>query len=427
MENPQTDIFYYDCEYSEKSTKRWMPLFKPTEIPKAIFLSTNILSRSLINLAKLKEIWPLLELDRDFEAIEYEIYINLYETGVITRHIPALLVKQESLVTSQSPSNSDVIIQYLSQEGLQDISCDNRYSPPRFTWKRGDPSVAVIIPTKDNQRYLKSLLNSIVSTKGKTDLSITLVDNNSHDSRTLEYYSELETNKTANIIHYDQCFNYSEAINLGVSNTESDLIVLMNDDMLVKDEKWLEEVTQWAIRPEVGVVGGKLLRANHTIQHAGVVLGLMGLAGHLYLNAPEHYNGLLGSVDWYRNYLAVTGAFQAMRRDVFNEVGGYHLDYQLAFGDIDFCLRVHEAGYQIVYTPYAQLYHYQGKSRGYNTPIPDLLRGFEDFREFVINGDPYFSSSLTYTTVPECILGDFSREEKIHQLQDRIRFYTKDH
>ena len=83
----------------------------------------------------------------------------------------------------------------------------------------------------------------------------------------------------------------------------------MNDDMLVMNETWLPEVTQWTIRPDVGVVSGKLFRANHTIQHAGVVLGLMGLAGHLYLNAPEHYQGLSGSVDWYRNYLAVTGAF----------------------------------------------------------------------------------------------------------------------
>ena len=143
------------------------------------------------------------------------------------------------------------------------------------------------------------------------------------------------------VLPYRKPFNFSEAINLGVQATASDLILLMNDDMAPLDALWLPEMIQWTQLEDVGVVGAKLLRANHTLQHMGIIMGLVGFAGHIYLNASEHYCGLWGSSDWYRDLLAVTGACQMMRRKVFEQVDGYDPGFKLAFGDIDFCLRVY--------------------------------------------------------------------------------------
>jgi GT2 family glycosyltransferase len=259
--------------------------------------------------------------------------------------------------------------------------------------------------------------------EGKKEIYI--VDNGSDNPQTIAYYQEVSQQQNIAIIPYPEPFNYSEAINRGVQETKSDLVLLMNDDMAVFTDIWLNELAQWAVRPEIGVVGAKLIRKNHTIQHAGIVMGLSGFAGHIYLNAPEDYHGLLGSVDWTRNYLAMTGACQMVRREVFNDVGGYDEGYRLAFGDIDFCLKVHEKGYQNVYTPFAQLYHYEGSSRGYQTPVEDALKGYDTLETYLINEDPFFSPNLTYTRIPRCVFKKHTVNERKQQIEARKNFYLQ--
>ena len=266
---------------------------------------------------------------------------------------------------------------------------------------------------------------SLLSSPDQDDLSIQIVDNGSDDLETLAFYESIENNPAVQITPFNQPFNYSQAVNLGVAQSDSDLILLMNDDMLPINADWLKEMARWAQREEVGVVGAKLLRANHTLQHMGIILGLVGFAGHIYLNAPDHYFGLWGSSDWYRDLLAVTGACQMMRREVFEKVGGYDPGFELAFGDIDFCLRVHQQGYRNVYTPHARIYHYEGRSRGYVTPIGDILRGYEQFKPYLEQGDPYFSPNLTYTRIPHCQLEREPLEERQRQIEIRRSFYLK--
>ena len=222
----------------------------------------------------------------------------------------------------------------------------------------------------------------------------------------MAYYRSIASDPEIQILPYKNPFNYSEAINLGVSQSESDLVLLLNDDMMPVDADWLPEMIQWAQRDEIGVVGTKLLRANHTIQHAGIIMGLVGFVGHIYLNAPEDYFGLWGSADWTRDILAVTGACQMMRRKLFEEVGGYDEGFQLAFGDIDFCLRVHRRGYRNIYTPFAQLYHYEGHSRGYVTPVEDILKGYQEFSPYLTQDDPFYNPNLTYSRIPKCALSE---------------------
>jgi GT2 family glycosyltransferase len=285
--------------------------------------------------------------------------------------------------------------------------------------------VDIIILTKNHPGMLKKLINSIYSYEYQQEIKIKIVDNDSDDHSALAYYAKIEKLPEIEIIPYKKTFNYSEANNLGVANSDSELILLLNDDMQVINGDWLSELSQWAIRPEIGVVGAKLIRANHTIQHAGIIMGLTGFVGHIYLNAPEHYFGLWGSVDWYRDIMAVTGACQMFRREVFQEVGGYDEKYQLAFGDVDFCCRVAETGYRNIYTPFAQLLHYEGSTRGYITPVPDTLRGYEKLAPYLHNEDPYFSTNLTYTRIPKCKIGGFEKDQRTAMIRERKKFYDQ--
>jgi GT2 family glycosyltransferase len=423
-ENP-VDCLYYDCEYVDPKSNKIQPLFKPSKLSPALLLSVNILSRGLIRREFITENLSSIMRDGDIESLEYHLSLLLCEKDGNVQHIPQVMIKQTGLVTPDTAKNVDVVCNNLRRSGLENVAPIQKAHGVRFTWQTGTPSVAIIIPTRNNQNLLETCLASLLTNTAYKNFKIHLVDNSSDDLGTLEYYHQLQSTQTVEIHPYQEEFNYSYANNLGVAQSKSDLILFLNDDMEIFDPDWLTELVQWAIRPDIGVVGTKLIRANHIIQHAGIIIGLVGFAGHIYLNAPEHYQGLFGSVDWYREYMAVTGACQMVRRDIFNQVGGYDEGYQVAFGDIDFCLRVHQMGYRNIYTPYASLFHYEGRSRGYDTPQADILRAFQQMESTLSAEDPYFSPNLTYTRIPKCKhnIRDEGEQEKLMQI--RKAFYKK--
>lgn len=419
------DLTYYDCEYFDGKPARLTPFFKPTTSSPAMLLSVNYLSRAFIHRQILEKLWSKTDQNANLIIQEYDIMLRLCEAGAVFRHIPNVLMTQKRLSKPDTPALERVLTAHLTRQGLNNVTTSEETTRLRFSWQTGSPSLAIIILSKNNYRFLKSLIPELLAQPHEGQNSFHIVDNGSDDPSTLAYYQEIQQEANISIIPYPQPFNYSEAINLGVANSDSDLVLLLNDDMAVMNETWLSELKQWAIRPDVGVVGAKLLRKNRTIQHAGIILGLTGFMGHIYLNAPEHYNGLFGSVDWYRNLLAMTGACQMIRRDVFEEVGGYDLAYELAFGDIDFCIKVHEKGYQNIYTPFARIYHFEGSSRGYQTPVDDVLRGYEQLETYLVEGDPFYSPNLTYTRIPKCVVDKHSEDERLRQIQARKSFYLK--
>jgi len=420
---PAPDLTYYDCEVHNAHQKEPTPFFKPATISPALLLSTNFLSRGIIKLTTFKEIMGNLSPETSILPFEYNFGLRLYENDGIFAQISDILVSQIAFVEPSNPEIEQVITDHLSRKGLQNVSADQETNGVRFSWHTAKTETTIIIPTKNNKHLLKPLLDSIFTNAEGHNLKINIVDNNSDDPSTLAYYETLRRKPNFTIIPYHEPFNYSKAINLGVSEADTELILLMNDDMKIKTPNWLDEMSQWALRSEIGVVGAKLLRANHTIQHAGIVLGLSGFMGHIYLNAPEDYWGLLGSVNWYRNFLAVTGACQMMRHSLFNQVGGYDEGYMLAFGDIDFCIRIHELGYQNIYTPFAELYHFEGKTRGYTTPVDDILLGFEKMSQYVIQPDPFFSPNLSYSRIPKCELSSNTEDARKAQIETRKQFY----
>jgi len=424
-ENNSADLYYYDCEYNNELTGETTPLFKPQSLSPALLLSHNYLSRGFVRSTFLENISSLQITNENLLRKEYELALRLCETEGSVRHISHVLVRQTNLVKPESPEIQRIIKIHLSRSGLEEAAAHPKSFGTRFTWRTGNPSVAIIIPTKNHQKLLKSCLYSIIDKTSYKNFSIHLIDNNSDDPKTLAYYQQIKSEPNINLHPFHEEFNYSKAINIGVSKSVSDLVLFLNDDIEIIESDWLTELVQWAVRPEIGVVGGKLIRSNHTIQHAGIIIGLHGFAGHIYLNAPEHYHGLFGSVDWYRDYLAVTGACQMVRREVFNQVGGYDEGYKIAFGDIDFCLRVHQAEYRNIYTPFASIFHYEGRSRGYITPKGDVLRGYKQMESALTNEDPYFSPNLSYTRIPKCVISEMTSEERVKMIELRKKFHEK--
>ncbi|MDW7753930.1 MAG: glycosyltransferase family 2 protein [Brevefilum sp.] len=423
-EDEPADWVYYDCEFINIKTNEASPLFKPPSLSPSMLLSVNYLSRGFVRASFVKESFTKYRSNQRPLAVEYALALKLHETNRKVRHIPNLLVNQIGLSSPVTSEISTIIGGYLSDLGLENVSAQSSTYGIRFTWRNKNSSVAVVIPTKNNRNLLEPWIDSLLTKTSYTNFKIHLVDNNSDEIETLNYYDQIESNPKVQIHPYHQEFNYSEANNLGAAGSDSDLLLFLNDDMAVIDPEWLTELVQWAERPEIGIVGTKLIRANRTIQHAGIIMGLNGFAGHIYLNTPEHYHGLFGSVDWYRDYLAVTGACQMMRRGIFNDIGGFDNGFKLAFGDIDICLRIHKKGYRIVYTPYASLFHYEGQSRGYTTPPEDIIRSYQKMESALSKHDPYFSPNLTPARIPKCAVNN-SGNNREEQFKTRKKFYSK--
>jgi GT2 family glycosyltransferase len=307
----------------------------------------------------------------------------------------------------------------MERQGMTGVAVQEKEAQSRVTWEIGAPRASLIILSHNNGQFLRDLVNSIFNTTDYADYSLIIVDNRSTEGDLLEFYEELKSNPRVKLVHYDEPFNYSKAINIGVEHSDGEVVVLLNNDMLVTDSTWLRELVQWAVHPQIGVVGGKLLHRNLSIQHTGIILGMNGILGHLYLNAPEHYHGLAGSADWYRNFYALTGACQAIRRELFHQVGGYDERFRLAFGDIDFCLRVAKAGYRNLYNPFARLIHFEGGSRGYETPAKDIQLGYAELMPWLEQDDPYFSPSLTYEPIPQCVLSEEGLNARMINIEKR--------
>jgi glycosyltransferase involved in cell wall biosynthesis len=224
-----------------------------------------------------------------------------------------------------------------------------------------------------------------------------LIDTGSVETETLDYYRTLVVEPRIRLIHYTGEFNYHKVNNLGANLAKGDLLLFLNNDTEAIDPDWLEELVGWAERPGVGVVGTKLLYPGGEIQHAGIIIGVEGHGSHIFERLPEHAYGPFGSTDWYRNYMAVTGACMLLPRKVFEALGGFDEVYRLGYGDIDLCLRAVAAGYKVIYTPFAPMLHREGGTRGFSLPPSDVLRASVRIMPEIRHGDAYFNPNLSYS------------------------------
>lgn len=268
---------------------------------------------------------------------------------------------------------------------------------------KNPPLVSLLIPTRDRRSLTEVAVRSILEKTSYKNFEIIILDNGSIEQDTLEFFAEIQLEyENVRVISYDYPFNYSAINNFGAKFAKGKLIGLVNNDVEVINEGWLSEMVSYAIRKEIGCVGAKLYYSNDTIQHAGVICSLGGVAGHSHKHFDRHHPGYFYRLKLPQALSAVTAACLLIRKEVFDEVKG--LDEQnlkVAFNDVDFCLRVQAAGYRNLWTPYAELYHYESISRGAEDS-PEKIRRFQSEIEFmksqwaeILDRDPYYNPNLT--------------------------------
>ena len=281
----------------------------------------------------------------------------------------------------------------------------------RYVMPELAPLVSIVIPTKDHVETLDACVMSIAQKATYANYEIILVENNSEDQETFAYYETLpervtaasEGKGTARVAYWPGEFNYSQIINFGVEHAKGDYLLLLNNDTEVISPDFIEEMMGYLQRPDAGVVGAKLYFADHLVQHAGILVGVRGALAHANQDFSAKREGYLARAVRPGNFSAVTGACQMVRHDVFEQVGGYNEEFAVGFNDADFCLRVWEAGYRTIFTPYAELYHYEFTSRGREEANEKKLRRWkreqalfmQRWPEFFLNGDPWLGPNLS--------------------------------
>jgi GT2 family glycosyltransferase len=227
------------------------------------------------------------------------------------------------------------------------------------------PLVSLFIPTRDGYDVLHKCINSILEKTAYQNYEIIVLDNETTCQRTLAYFEKIKKHKNISILEYPYPFNYSAINNFGVKHAKGTIIGLINNDVEVISKGWLSEMLSHALRPEIGAVGAKLYYDNNSIQHAGVILGIGGVAGHSHKYFHKDEYGYFSRLKIVQNYSAVTGACLVVKKSLYEEVGG--LDEEnltVAFNDVDFCMKLIDKGYRNLWTPYAELYHHESISRG---------------------------------------------------------------
>ncbi len=266
------------------------------------------------------------------------------------------------------------------------------------------PKVSVIIPNKDHTEDLAKCLNSLFEVSHYENIEVIVVENNSTDEVTFKYYEDIQKKyDKVRVVYWEgKGFNFSAINNFGVSFAIGEYLLLLNNDVEIINSDCIDELLAYGQREDVGIVGARLLYEDNTIQHAGVVVGFGGIAGHTFVGMHRDEKCYFLRSMCAQDYSAVTAACMLVKKSVFDEVGGLNENLAVAFNDIDFCLKVREAGKLVVYNPYAELYHYESKSRGLEDSPEKIERFNKEIETFKTNwkhileaGDPFYNPNLT--------------------------------
>jgi len=346
---------------------------------------------------------------------DYDMILRLVEVATSIVHIPKILYYWRAHDTSVADGNLSAksyaiasakaaIGKHLERIGLSATVLDSEIiGMYKINYDiKDEPLISIIIPNKDHIDDLKQCINSIFSKSSYKNFELIIVENNSTSATTFEYYKTLEDNERIKVVSWDGVFNYPAINNFGVSHAKGDYILLLNNDTEVITPDWLQEMLMFAQRPDVGAVGAKLYYPDDTIQHAGVIVGLGGVAGHSHKYFHRSNPGYMSRLKIAQNLTAVTAACMMIRRDVYEEVGGLDEKFSVAFNDVDLCMRIRKKGYLVVFTPFAELYHYESKSRGIEDTPEKQARFSNEVQLFqtrwakeLEDGDPYYNPNLT--------------------------------
>lgn len=294
----------------------------------------------------------------------------------------------------------------LKTEGVEVQVESTRAFPTIFEIRypiKGEPKISIIIPNKDHVTDLRRCVDSVLNESSYKNFEILIVENNSEEQSIFDYYEELKKNEKVKIVTYKGSFNYSKINNFAVQYADGDYLLFLNNDTEVITEQWMENMLMYAQREDVAAVGAKLYYGDNTIQHAGIVLGLGAhrAAGHTHYKAPHEHLGYMGRLCYAQDVSAVTAACLMVKKSLFDEVGGFDESFTVAFNDVDLCLKFRHKGYLNIFTPFAEMYHYESKTRGMEEG--EKLRRFErevaafraKWKKDLDAGDPYYNPNFT--------------------------------
>jgi GT2 family glycosyltransferase len=406
-QNNDLDLIYSDEDKKELSGQRVEPFFKPDWSPD-LLMSMNYISHFTIYRKNIID--KIGGFREGFEGSQdYDLVLRFTELTKKIAHIPMPLYNwckvPESAASSVNAkpyarkSAKKALGEALKRRGLDGEVLEGFGGHYRVRYDiRGSPMVSIIIPTKDKVELLKRCIESIDAKTLYKNYEIIILDNDSTDPDTLSYLK----NVTHRVERFNEPFNFSKINNFGAKLAKGDHLLFLNNDTEIIDGKWLESMLEHSQRPEVGAVGALLLYPGRKdsqsgyrkIQHAGVVLGVGGVANHAFRGLPYETSNYFGLHRVVRNCSVVTAASVMLRKDVFEQVGGFDEDFEIVFQDVDLCLRVREKGYSIVYTPYSVLHHNERATRRLH-PEADEHFMIDRWKNIIIDGDPYYNPNLT--------------------------------
>ena len=350
---------------------------------------------------------------------DHDMILRLTSLAENVVHVPKLLYYWRShagSVASDITAKSyaieaarGAVADHLRQKGYEDFTITSTRAFEtifKITYPiLGNPKISIIIANKDHKEDLERCISSIYEKSTYDNFEVIIVENNSTEESIFSYYEIIkDTYKNLQIVTYEGSFNYAAVNNLGVSYAAGEYIILLNNDTQVITVNWMEELLMYAQRQDVGAVGAKLYYPNKTIQHAGVVIGLGAhkTAGHTHYGQSRENLGYMGRLCYAQNVSAVTGACLMVKKSLYEEVEGLEEEFVISLNDVDFCLKLREKGYLNVFTPFAELYHYESISRGLDNQGEKALRYEKEsqlFREKwkkqLAQGDPYYNVNFS--------------------------------
>lgn len=400
--DPQLDYLYSDEDKLDHAGRRVEPFFKPDWSPD-LHLSLNYVTHFSVFRRKLLE--EVGGFRRGFDGSQdYDLMLRVSEKTKKIAHIPKVLYHWRKIPGSAAASTmAKPFAHKAAAQALEESLKRRGYQgwietgiPGHYTVRyqlTTTPLISIIIPTRDRRQLLERCVKSIQKKTDYSNYEIIILDNLSSEPDTLKYLKRI--NLKHRVCPYSKPFNFAAMNNFGASHARGEYFLFLNNDTEVIDSGWLRAMLEHAQRAEVGAVGAKLLYPNGRIQHAGVVYGVGGVAGHAFKGCARKSSSYFGFSDLIRNCSAVTAACMMVPRRVFEELRGFDERFRVAFNDVDLCLRMRERGYLIVYTPLAQLYHYESATRGTLHPPDDEELAWKVWGDVIRKGDPYYNPHLT--------------------------------
>ncbi|GFD86049.1 hypothetical protein KUL150_21080 [Alteromonas sp. KUL150] len=393
----ESDVVYCDTDEVDNDGAKSSPRFLPSWNPELQYSTAYINSGVMLKTSLLKS----LHISNQTTIAELITALSLTKKDLLINHKPLPLVHLSS-VKENGLNTLKRVKKVIESHTSAVVDSDEKFIVNRLCWPNSNPLVSLIIPTKNGKALVKACIESILEKTTYQNYEILLIDNGSDEQESIEYFKYLDTLDKVRVLKYPAPFNYSAINNFGVEHAKGSILGLVNNDIEVISPDWLNYMVGHAEREDVGCVGAKLLYSDTRIQHAGVVLGYGGGAGHAHKNFPRFHKGYLNRIVATNNYSAVTAACLLVKRTHFNEVNGLNEKaLSVAFNDVDFCLKVKGLGVNNVYCAEAELFHHESVSRGLDISPEKAARFSRElaylqstWSNFIAN-DPAYNPNLT--------------------------------